>query len=241
MEVISLKSIVRKTILFLNFFFCIRICWYEHPRLPTPGYTWRYIFLEHVRQVVYGRKTQILPDPMHCWHGSGRETWENVTHAVIPCFCALAWWLQPYLVHYVAAFAKNKVTYPILLAPHWLQYLLLRDSTHRGRRLLSNLHCISQLFSQIWAQWRGIVPCHITWNLPVLVLRRSVVSDFCDPTDCNLPGSSVHGIFQARILAWVAISSSRGSSQSRDRTWISCIFCFTGRFFITEPLFPAST
>ena len=40
----------------------------------------------------------------------------------------------------------------------------------------------------------------------------------CDPMDCSLPGSSVHGIFQARILEWVAISFSRGSSWPRDRT-----------------------
>ena len=39
--------------------------------------------------------------------------------------------------------------------------------------------------------------------------------------DCSLPGSSVHGIFQARVLEWVAISFSRGSSQPRDRTWVS--------------------
>ena len=39
--------------------------------------------------------------------------------------------------------------------------------------------------------------------------------------DCSLPGSSVHGIFQARILEWVAISFSRWSSQPRDRTWVS--------------------
>ena len=37
-----------------------------------------------------------------------------------------------------------------------------------------------------------------------------------DPMDCSLPGSSVHGIFQARILEWVAISFFRGSSQPRD-------------------------
>ena len=41
----------------------------------------------------------------------------------------------------------------------------------------------------------------------------------CDPMDYNLPGSSVHGIFQARILEWVAISSSRGSSWPRDWTY----------------------
>ena len=39
----------------------------------------------------------------------------------------------------------------------------------------------------------------------------------CNPMDYSLPGSSVHGIFQARILAWVAISFSRGSSQPRDQ------------------------
>ena len=43
----------------------------------------------------------------------------------------------------------------------------------------------------------------------------------CDPMDCSLPGSSVHGISQARILEWVAMSSSRGSSQPRDQTLVS--------------------
>ena len=50
----------------------------------------------------------------------------------------------------------------------------------------------------------------------------------CDPMDCSLLGSSVHGIFQTRILEWVAISFSRGSSNPREWTWISCL---TGRFF----------
>ena len=45
----------------------------------------------------------------------------------------------------------------------------------------------------------------------------------CDPVDCSLPGSSVHGILQARILEWVAIAFSRGSSQPRDWTWVSRI------------------
>ena len=43
----------------------------------------------------------------------------------------------------------------------------------------------------------------------------------CNPMDCSLPGSSIHGIFQARVLEWGAISFSRGSSQPRDRTWVS--------------------
>ena len=45
----------------------------------------------------------------------------------------------------------------------------------------------------------------------------------CNPTDCSPPSSSVHGISQARILEWVAISLSRGSSWPRDRTCASCI------------------
>ena len=57
----------------------------------------------------------------------------------------------------------------------------------------------------------------------------------CDPMDCSPPGSSVHGILQARILEWVAMSSSRGSSRPRDRTCISCGSCLAGGFFTTEP------
>ena len=62
---------------------------------------------------------------------------------------------------------------------------------------------------------------------------RSVVSDsFQDPMDCSTAGSSVHGIFQARILEGVAISSSRWSSQPRDQTQVSRI---VGKRFTTQP------
>ena len=46
---------------------------------------------------------------------------------------------------------------------------------------------------------------------------------FCNPMDCSVPGSSIHGIFQARILEWVAISFSRRSLRPRDWIQISCI------------------
>ena len=58
------------------------------------------------------------------------------------------------------------------------------------------------------------------WSQSCLIL--------CDPMDCSLPGSSIHGIFQARILGWVAISFSRTSSQPRDSTQVSRI---VGRHF----------
>ena len=54
----------------------------------------------------------------------------------------------------------------------------------------------------------------------------------CDPMDCSRPGFSVHGIFQARVLEWAAISFSRGSSHPRDRTQVSLI---AGRFFTPKP------
>ena len=50
-----------------------------------------------------------------------------------------------------------------------------------------------------------------------------VTSIFCDPTDCSQPVSSVHGVLQARIVEWVAISSSKGSSWPMFRTQVSCI------------------
>ena len=57
----------------------------------------------------------------------------------------------------------------------------------------------------------------------------------CDPMDCSLPGSSVHGILQARILEWVAISFSRGSFWSRDRICVPWGSCTAGGFFTAEP------
>ena len=56
-----------------------------------------------------------------------------------------------------------------------------------------------------------------------------------DPMDCSPPGSSVHGILQARILEWVAMPSSRGSSQPRNQNFVSCDSCIAGGFFTTEP------
>ena len=60
-------------------------------------------------------------------------------------------------------------------------------------------------------------------ELPQLSQSLSHVSLFCDSMDCRLPGFSVHRIFQARILEWVVASYSRGSSQPRDGTHVSCI------------------
>ena len=74
------------------------------------------------------------------------------------------------------------------------------------------------------------MPWNITnwliYYLAMLVSQSCLT--LCDPMDCSLPGSSVHGILQARILESVAMPSSRVSSWCRDGTWVSCI---AGSFF----------
>ena len=65
------------------------------------------------------------------------------------------------------------------------------------------------------------------WKFPEKLIAQSSPT-LCDPIDCSPPGSSVHGILEARILEWVAVPSSRGSSQPWDQTRVSRI---TGRFF----------
>ena len=62
----------------------------------------------------------------------------------------------------------------------------------------------------------------------VCVLVTQLCPTLCDPMDCSPPGSSVHGILQARILEWVAILFSSAYFQHRDQTQASCI---AGRFF----------
>ena len=72
------------------------------------------------------------------------------------------------------------------------------------------------------------------WFMHACMLQSHLT--LCNPVDCSPPGSSVHGILQSRILDWVAMPSSKGSSQPRDRNCISWNSCIAGGFFTTEPL-----
>ena len=69
----------------------------------------------------------------------------------------------------------------------------------------------------------------VLYTVSVCVTVTQSCLTLCDPVDCSPPGSSVHGVFQARVLEWVAIAFSRGSSRSRDQTQVSRIAgrCFT--------------
>ena len=91
--------------------------------------------------------------------------------------------------------------------------------------------CAAKWFSYICVQF------FFSDSFSICVRAQSLqfFTTLCDPTDCSPPGSSVRGISQAKILEWVAISFSRGSSQPRDWICVSCISCVTGRLFTAEP------
>ena len=116
-------------------------------------------------------------------------------------------------------------TFPAQLLPvlllHWIIFVCLHGGLslevcpHKGRAcfifILTNLK-----HPNTWGKVGHVGMCMLCYAQLCLTL--------CDPMACSLPGSSVHGIFQARILEWVAVPSSSGSSQ----THISCVSC-TGR------------
>ena len=95
----------------------------------------------------------------------------------------------------------------------------------------TNLVCL--LAFEWRAAWPHTLPSstilhnHVA-HVCVCVLAAQSCLTLCDPTDCSLPGSTVHGVFQARILEWVASPFSRGSFQPRDQTQVSHI---AGSFF----------
>ena len=89
--------------------------------------------------------------------------------------------------------------------------------------LLSQISNVRSLYSRLhgtvhkacFSLWSCIHECECEVAQSCLTL--------CNPMDCSLPGSSVHGIFQAIVLEWIAISFSKGSSRPRDWTQVSCV------------------
>ena len=74
---------------------------------------------------------------------------------------------------------------------------------------------------------------------PVLGLTTQSCSTLCDPMDWSPPGSSVHWILHVRILELAAMPSSRGSSQLRNRIWVSYVSCNGRQFFTTSTTWEA--
>ena len=129
-----------------------------------------------------------------------------------------------------------------------IKYTIIRLKTYvQIKRFLLVEHNIPSTISKMWARkaylwYRNWFYCGLKKNnhteskrklrsLYIYSLSLSVMSNYLWPHGLYVaqPGSFVHGIFQGRILGWVAISFSRGSSQHRDWNQVSCI---AGRFFI---------
>jgi len=111
---------------------------------------------------------------------------------------------------------------------HYMKFTILTIFKHtvQGRQVhphfcttITTIHLLKFFILQNWKS--VLIKC-------VCVLVTRSCPTLCNPIYCSLPGSSAHGILQARILEWVAIPFSRGSSRTRDRTQISC---FGGRVF----------
>ena len=102
-----------------------------------------------------------------------------------------------------------------------------QDTHHHFLLLHNTVHTrISSKYINVWFYFEWEV--EYTTNrkeILIIVLINSCARmlTLCDPTDCSPPGSSVHGIFQARVLEQDAISYTSGSSQLQDWTWISCV------------------
>ena len=97
------------------------------------------------------------------------------------------------------------------------------------KSLLILIHCwIKHRKLKVWSNYSHGVGMFLVCSLWISEVAQSCPT-LCHPMDCSLPGFFIHGIFQTRVLEWVSISFSRGSSRHKDRTQVSCIAgrCFT--------------
>ena len=105
-----------------------------------------------------------------------------------------------------------------------LHFIFVYPKVSQFHKLSQSQHC-RRLEPNNSFLWRGLLSCALCLRAKSLLMCLTL----CDPMD--LPGSSVHGIFRARILERVAISYSRGFSQPRDQTHISYISCIGRQIF----------
>ena len=129
--------------------------------------------------------------------------------------------------------AQTYVTYTIALYgghhnyPHFAEEEIETRKAHWGRVELEFKPRQWTLKSKRWSGDRSQPMTSVCCRV-LLCLVTQLCPTLCDPMGYSLPGSSVQGFLQARILEWVAMPPSRGSSQPTDQTQVSCI---AGRFF----------
>ena len=125
---------------------------------------------------------------------------------------------------------------------HYIYYCGQESLRRNGVAIMVNKRVLNKVFGCSLRHWTGPIFSHYTLEWLYWLLKgfkhyhevkwsqvtKSCLT-LCDPMDCSLLCSSVHGIFQARILEWIAISFSRESSWPKDRTQVSHTVgrCFT--------------
>ena len=131
-----------------------------------------------------------------------------------------------------------------VFAPPWIVARLLCPWGFPGKNTGVGYHFLLQgifLSQELNLHWRVDSLPQTTWEAPInysCVRMHSVLPSnptLGHPVDCSPPGSSVHGILQARTLEWVTTPSSRASSPPRDWTQISCVYCIASRPYTAEP------
>ena len=113
----------------------------------------------------------------------------------------------------------------IVISSYKLTFACLTYSVHGGCIVAPGKSFKRKIFVEKFS-----VPVSLVTKYKEKVLVTQLCLTLCNRMDCFPPGSSVHGVLQARILEWAAIPFPRGSSRLRDRTQVSCI---AGKFFTT--------
>ena len=134
------------------------------------------------------------------------------TLELFPVLCSCKWRCYEHSCHFVCVW-------------HMFSCALGKTSRKRMKHLL-NVYLIYTFYLPHVLSLTFFVSLHYGSEVKVLVAQSCPT--LCDPMDCRQPDSSVSGILQARILEWIASSSSRGSSWPRDWIWVSHV---AGRFF----------
>ena len=157
------------------------------------------------------------------WPALAVPTCSSLMHSLITAFWILStafYWSSPCKGHWHSLLLKPVITFQSL------SYSLpaaLNSADHFG--FMKFFPCLLWHPLTLWFLFPSFLH-ELLFHYSFLKCQWSEVAQscptLCDLMDSSLPGSSIHGIFQARILEWVAISFSRGSSWPRDRTWVSC-------------------
>ena len=113
------------------------------------------------------------------------------------------------------------------------QYLTREARLSNGERILSSMDCVRKIGYSHTKEWIWTpILSHCSMSYACLHAKSFQSCPILyNSMDCNPQGSSVHGIFQARILEWVTIPFSGGFSQPKDRTWV---FHIAGRFTVWD-------